>query len=91
MDGYVTFPWLIGSGIAAVGILYTIFYNVLRSKVDTKFCAERHRNMDFGFEEIKEAIKEHSNELAQIARALARIEAILSDGKFLKGTGGSRG
>lgn len=79
MNNFVTFPWLIGTAVGLIGVIYVIFYNAFRSKVDTSFCSERHRNVESILEEIKLTLKNHSSDLANMNKTLARIEITLNN------------
>ncbi len=75
---YVTFSWLIGTGIAITSIFIAIFYKAFANKVDTKLCNERHRVVEDRLSKVDDALTNQMSKLEEIRETVIRIETILN-------------
>ncbi len=74
----VTYPWLIGTGIAMLSIFIGLMLAIFSGKAEKAVCNERHEKLDTVVKEIKETIAVSNNKLDDIKNSVVRIETILN-------------
>ena len=77
----VTYPWLIGTGIAMLGIFIALMVAIFNAKADKGLCNERHEKLDTAIKEIKDTATVFNEKIDVIKDAVVRIETILN-GRF---------
>ncbi len=75
---YVTFVWLIGTGLVILGIAITVFISWGSAKVGEKVCFARHSSLDKDIASIKSHIDLMFDKVEDSGKCLVRIETILN-------------
>ncbi len=75
MQSFVTFEWLIGTGLVVVGFVITIFLASRGSKVDSNLCMLRHEGLDNIILDIKKVAEDSHLKLEHINDTVIWIKA----------------
>ncbi len=78
---YVTYVWLIGTGLVVVGLVLSVLVAWGSTKVGEKVCSARHTGLDKDISTIKTHIDLMFQRTEDMGNCLVRIETLLNMNK----------